>query len=161
MCRSYINSPKHLIIFTGDMSDPSFQISRKDLPTLMRKRIAFLYNSLAVWTQEYSARDTYGPAIGGWPASQSLNAAFWHKVTEAFASNDAIFQKFISLKTRGVNVSPCTGNCKTTTICNLRALRAENNCVSYLNYFRPFSMRLTYLALSGRTNSWTQLEERN
>ncbi|PPQ81932.1 hypothetical protein CVT25_013780 [Psilocybe cyanescens] len=96
--------------FISDMSDPSFQTS----PT---------------WKQEYSARATYGPAIGGWPATQSLNAAFWHKVTEAFVSNDALFQTFNSLKTRGVQVSACTGDCKTTTICNLRALRAENNCV--------------------------------
>lgn len=84
---------------------------------------------LAVWEQEYSARDTYGPAIGGWPANQSLNPAFWHQVTEAFETNDALFQQYISLKTRGVGVTPCTGTCKTTTICNLRALRAENGCV--------------------------------
>ena len=78
---------------------------------------------------EYSARDTYGPAIGGWPANQSLSPAFWHQVTEAFETNDALFQQYISLKTRGVGVTPCTGTCKTTTICNLRALRAENSCV--------------------------------
>ncbi|KAF9542904.1 sphingomyelin phosphodiesterase [Agrocybe pediades] len=95
--------------FLSDMSAPSFQIS-------------------PVWQQEYSARDTYGPAIGGWPASQSLSPAFWHKVTEAFETNDALFQEYISLKTRGVNVASCTGDCKSTTICNLRALRAENNC---------------------------------
>ncbi|KAF8954742.1 hypothetical protein BDZ97DRAFT_1927771 [Flammula alnicola] len=95
--------------FISDMSDSTFQTS----PT---------------WKMEYSARDTYGPAIGGWPATQSLGPAFWHKVTEAFVSNDVLFQQFISFKTRGVGVTPCTGSCKTTTICNLRALRAENNC---------------------------------
>ncbi|KDR79984.1 hypothetical protein GALMADRAFT_242166 [Galerina marginata CBS 339.88] len=95
--------------FLSDMSDPSFQTS-------------------PVWQLEYSARNTYGPAIGGWPAAQSLNGAFWHKVTEAFATNDTLFQLFNSFKTRGVGVSACTGDCKTTTICNLRALRAENNC---------------------------------
>lgn len=96
--------------FMGDMSNPSFQTS----PT---------------WELEYSARDTYGPAIGGWHASQSLNFAFWHRVTEAFTSNNTLFQQFNSLKTRGIGVTPCTGDCKTQTICNLRALRAENNCV--------------------------------
>ncbi|KAF5311082.1 hypothetical protein D9619_007799 [Psilocybe cf. subviscida] len=96
--------------FFSDMNDSSFRTS-------------------PVWKLEYSARNTYGPAIsGGWPASQSLSAAFWHKVTEAFEANDALFQQFVSFKTRGVAVSPCTGTCKSTTICGLRALRAENNC---------------------------------
>ncbi|KAF9530188.1 sphingomyelin phosphodiesterase [Crepidotus variabilis] len=82
----------------------------------------------ASWKQEYSARDTYGPAIGGWPASQSLTPAFWHKVTEAFVSNDPIFQKYNALKTRNYKVAACTGDCKNQTICAQRALRAENGC---------------------------------
>ncbi|KJA25536.1 hypothetical protein HYPSUDRAFT_405070 [Hypholoma sublateritium FD-334 SS-4] len=95
--------------FISDMSDASFQTA-------------------PVWKLEYSARDLYGAAIGGWSATQSLTAAFWHKVTEAFSSNDALFQQFISLKTRGFDVTACTGECKTKVICNLRALRAENSC---------------------------------
>lgn len=85
---------------------------------------------MATWKQEYSARDTYGPAIGGWPSNQSLSPTFWHEVTEAFETNDALFQQFNSFKTRGVGVVACTGDCKNTTICNLRALRTENGCVS-------------------------------
>ncbi|CAA7268234.1 unnamed protein product [Cyclocybe aegerita] len=95
--------------FVSDLADPDFQ-------------------TFPVWKQEYSARETYGPAIGGWPATQSLNPSFWHRVTDAFVSNDALFQTFNAFKTRGVNVSPCTGACKTNTVCNLRALRAENGC---------------------------------
>ncbi|KAF8879658.1 sphingomyelin phosphodiesterase [Gymnopilus junonius] len=95
--------------FLSDMTDPSFQVS-------------------PVWKQEYSARETYGPAIGGWPATEPLNAAFWHHVTEAFTTNDTLFQTFNSFKTRGLDVPSCTGSCQTTTICNLRAMRAENNC---------------------------------
>lgn len=100
------------------------------MPVYLAK-IALIAGFIATWKQEYSARATYGSAIGGWPATQSLNPAFWHKVTEVFVSNDALFQTFNSLKTRGVEVLACTGDCKTTTICNLRALRAENNCVSH------------------------------
>jgi len=92
---------------------------------------------LAVWKLEYSARDAYGPAIGGWPTTQPLNPAFWHKVTEIFVSNDSLFQKYNAFKTRGVSVPACTGDCKTTTICNLRALRAENGCVSGVILLTP------------------------
>ncbi|TFK38175.1 Metallo-dependent phosphatase-like protein [Crucibulum laeve] len=100
----------HVLI--SDLADPSFQTA----PT---------------WKVEYSARETYGAIVaGGWPATQSLNAAFWHKVTEAFVTNDVAFQEFIGFKTRGVDVEACTGDCKTTTICGLRAMRAENNCVT-------------------------------
>ncbi|KAF9479793.1 sphingomyelin phosphodiesterase [Pholiota conissans] len=113
--------------FSSDMSDPSFQTA----PT---------------WKQEYSARSTYGPAIGGWPSTQSLSPAFWHKVTEAFVSNDALFQQFNSFKTRGVGVVPCTGDCKTNTICNLRALRTESGCHTAtpgLNFKRDEDVDLT------------------
>src|SRR5258708_5446249 len=87
-------------------------------------------NSIATWKLEYSARDSYGAAIDGWPSSQSLSPAFWHKVTEVFTSNDTLFQQFVSFRTRGVAVVPCTADCKTKMICGLRALRAENGCVS-------------------------------
>ena len=53
-------------------------------------------------------------------------------VTEAFAVNDTLFQEFNALKTRLTEVIPCDSACQTTTICNLRALRAENNCVSLI-----------------------------
>ncbi|PPR02001.1 hypothetical protein CVT24_011124 [Panaeolus cyanescens] len=95
--------------FIAEMSSPSFQVSPQ-------------------WTQEYSARELYGQAIGGWPTNQPLNAAFWHSVTLAFESDDALFRQYISLKTRGVNVATCDSTCKTQTICNLRAGRVENGC---------------------------------
>lgn len=85
--------------------------------------------NLASWKVEYGARDVYGAAIGGWPATESLNPAFWHIVTEAFAKNDTIFQLYNSFKNRGFDTAVCDGDCKTETICNLRAMRAENNCV--------------------------------
>ncbi|KAF9007913.1 sphingomyelin phosphodiesterase [Cyathus striatus] len=98
-------------VFSSDIADPSFQSSPS-------------------WKQEYSARGAYGSLFpGGWPNSAPLNATFWHKVTELFESNDATFQTYLNFKTRGFNVESCTGDCKTTAICNLRAMRAENNCI--------------------------------
>lgn len=115
------------------MTDPSFQTSRKIISPIICQFEQYTCNSsTATWIPEYSARDVYGAAIGGWPSTQSLNPAFWHKVTEAFALNDTLFQQFISYKTRGFNVVPCTSGCKTDTICGLRALRAENGCVSLI-----------------------------
>ncbi|KAJ3501558.1 hypothetical protein NLJ89_g9283 [Agrocybe chaxingu] len=93
----------------SDMSDPDFQV-------------------FPVWKQEYSARSTYGPAIGGWPPHQPLSPAFWHKVTQAFEKDDTLFQKYHKLKTPGGKITPCEGDCKKETICNMRAMRAENGC---------------------------------
>jgi hypothetical protein len=87
----------------------------------------------------YSARDAYGPLVG-LPANEPLSPAFWHNVTQVFETNDAAFQDYISRKSRGFEVTACTGDCKNTTICNLRALRSENNCVcdSILPVPEPF-----------------------
>lgn len=83
---------------------------------------------LATWKVSYSARNTYGPLVDLKP-TEPLSPAFWHRVTEAFVANDTAFQQYIFFKTRGIGGQVCSGNCKTTTICDLRALRAENNCV--------------------------------
>lgn len=118
------------------MSDASFQTARKFIVIEIPKEFAQATFQLAVWKLEYSARELYGTAIGGWSSTQSLTAAFWHKVTEAFSVNDTLFQQFISLKTRGFDVTACTGDCKTKIICNLRALRAENSCVWFICIFQ-------------------------
>lgn len=98
-------------VFRGDLADPSFQITPQ-------------------WKQYYSAREVYGSALpGGWPASTPLTPAFWHKVTEAFEQDDALFQQFLEFKWRGINIETCPpGDCKETAICALRAGRSENNC---------------------------------
>jgi sphingomyelin phosphodiesterase len=68
---------------------------------------------------------------GGWPTSEALTPEFWHKVTEAFEENNADFQKYLELKSRGFNVETCApGQCKENAICALRAGRAQDNCVS-------------------------------
>ncbi|KAJ7198282.1 sphingomyelin phosphodiesterase [Mycena pura] len=80
------------------------------------------------WSLLYSARATYGPLVG-LAKTAPLAPAFWHALTAAFATNDTAFQLFNTLRTRGGAVTPCADPaCVNTTICDLRALRAENNC---------------------------------
>ncbi|EKM50588.1 uncharacterized protein PHACADRAFT_263949 [Phanerochaete carnosa HHB-10118-sp] len=81
------------------------------------------------WDLYYSARATYGPLVTPpLPASAPLDAAFWHNLTEVFAANDTAFQIFNTFISRGGDVQACDDSCKATTICDMRALRAENNC---------------------------------
>ena len=63
-------------------------------------------------------------------ASAELTPAFWHNLTTLFQTNDAVFQQFNARKSRGHDVSSCTGDCKTSSICQLRAAEAQYNCVT-------------------------------
>lgn len=123
--------------FIGDMSDPNYQITRGCSRSIIHFiwRLPFLLT--ATWELYYSARQTYGPLVDLSP-TQSLNAAFWHNVTEVFATNDTAFQLYNTFMTRGGKVIPCEGSCQSAAICDMRAMRAENNCVRYCfcyNYF--------------------------
>ncbi|KAJ6526013.1 sphingomyelin phosphodiesterase [Mycena capillaripes] len=80
------------------------------------------------WSLYYSARETYGPLVG-LARSAPLSPAFWHNLTEVFERNETAFQMYNTFISRGGAVRACDANCKNTTICDLRAFRAENNCV--------------------------------
>ncbi|KAJ7472599.1 sphingomyelin phosphodiesterase [Mycena latifolia] len=95
------------VIFTN-ASDAHFQVNPK-------------------WSLYYSARETYGPLVGLAP-SAPLSPAFWHNLTQVFETNDTAFQLYNTFMTRGGAVGACDATCKNTTICDLRAFRAENNC---------------------------------
>ncbi|TFK73540.1 sphingomyelin phosphodiesterase [Pluteus cervinus] len=94
-------------VFYTDYSDPSFQQNPQ-------------------WELLYSARSTYGPAAG-LQANETLSPSFWHRVTDAFAANDTLFQQYRTYTAR-VDPGSCDASCKANTICALRALRSENNC---------------------------------
>ncbi|KAI0309549.1 sphingomyelin phosphodiesterase [Amylostereum chailletii] len=99
-------------VYIANMSDPQFQIQ-------------------PVWTLYYSARASYGPLAGALSPTDALNASFWHKVTEAFETDDGAFQLYNARQKRGVNVDACVDDangCRTNIICDLRAARSENNC---------------------------------
>ncbi|EJD50481.1 putative acid sphingomyelinase [Auricularia subglabra TFB-10046 SS5] len=87
------------------------------------------YQTLPKFEQYYSARDSYGPLVSPpLGRTQPLSPAFWHNLTVAFENNDAAFQLYNERLSRSGLVRSCTGDCKTTTICGLRAARSENNC---------------------------------
>lgn len=77
-----------------------------------------------------------------------MDARFWHTVTEAFEKNDTAFQRYNEFMTRGAHVRPCDAACKKVAICQMRAARAENNCVrlpeSYLSVVKV-SLTLRHL----------------
>jgi len=78
---------------------------------------------LAQWKLYYSAREVFGPLVGHLHPTDSLNATFWHKLTEVFETNDNAFQLYIQHMSRGADNTICTDACKNTTICDIRALR--------------------------------------
>ncbi|GAA5939981.1 uncharacterized protein JCM15063_004362 [Sporobolomyces koalae] len=83
-----------------------------------------------VWKPYYSARASYGSYLEpSHPAEASLNATFWHRVTEVFERNETVFQLFNTRLSRGGKVEDCSGPiCKKNTICMLRSMRSESNC---------------------------------
>ncbi|EIM91610.1 acid sphingomyelinase [Stereum hirsutum FP-91666 SS1] len=104
-------------VFMANITDPTFQTSG---PT---------------WELYYSARDSYGPLVSAFTnttlsPADPLNASFWHVLTEVFASNGTAFQEWNTRKSRGGSVGSCTGSCVTNSVCDMRAARSENNCVS-------------------------------
>ncbi|KAI0702327.1 sphingomyelin phosphodiesterase [Cytidiella melzeri] len=101
-------------VYFANISDPNFHIS----PT---------------WELYYSARESYGSMLDPKPTlTEPLDASFWHRVTEVFEANDTAFQLWNTRISRGGAISPCTGDCVSVTICDMRATRSENNCVSLL-----------------------------
>jgi sphingomyelin phosphodiesterase len=89
------------------------------------------YQSKPTWQKYYSIKETYGSLLSP-PVTDSaseLTPAFWHNVTALFDSDDSVFQDYIARKSRGWDVSSCTGDCKTSEICQLRAAEAQYNCV--------------------------------
>ena len=90
------------------------------------------YQSGPVWTEYYSAKAAYGPYVTPPltdPAAE-LTPAFWHNVTEVFENDDTVFQEYYSRKSRGYLSATCTGSCKTSEICAMRAAEAQYNCAT-------------------------------
>ncbi|SPO00652.1 related to acid sphingomyelinase [Cephalotrichum gorgonifer] len=109
--RVYVVDPETFAIldaetWIADMADPNFQTT----PT---------------WTKFYSAREVYGPDH---PAGEELSPAFWHNVTEAFASSPDLLDAYLSRKSRGWEDIACDDACREQEICKLRGGRAEDNC---------------------------------
>ncbi|KAI0030554.1 sphingomyelin phosphodiesterase [Vararia minispora EC-137] len=122
---------------TPTSGNPAFKIYDIDPDTyeVMDSKVYFTnissptFQNSPTWDLYYSARAAYGPLVN--PALQptdSLNASFWHRLTEVFSTNDTAFFEYNERISRGAGVSACTGTCRTNTICDMRAARAENSC---------------------------------
>lgn len=84
------------------------------------------------WSKYYSVKEAYGPLVNP-PLTDSaseLTPAFWHNLTEVFASDQTVFNEYLARKSRGYNVGSCTGSCATNEICQLRAAQSQYNCVT-------------------------------
>jgi hypothetical protein len=73
-----------------------------------------------VFKFEYSAREAY-PI--GWPDSAPLNATYWHRVTEAMATNHSLVSKFNTFQGKTSVKSPnCTSDaCAVAKVCYMRS----------------------------------------
>jgi sphingomyelin phosphodiesterase len=126
---------------TPTSGNPSFRVYDVDIATgavldftsYYANISAPSYQSGPVWQKLYSAKQVYGAALGYTSATAELTPAFWHNVTALFETNDALFQVYDGYKNRDAGMAPgasggCTGDCKTSTICQLRAAQSQYNC---------------------------------
>ncbi|PHH91104.1 hypothetical protein CDD83_1627 [Cordyceps sp. RAO-2017] len=100
-----------VVTYRTDMEDAAFQAGPR-------------------WTKYYSAKEAYGPAVRP-PVRDprlELTPAFWHGLTEEMDRDQRLFDSYYRRKSRGWNAEPCTGQCKKTEICQLRAGRSQDNC---------------------------------
>ncbi|KAF9362054.1 Sphingomyelin phosphodiesterase [Mortierella sp. NVP85] len=84
------------------------------------------------WHLEYSARKAYGAYV---PIADNapLSASWWHNVTTVFEKNDAAFQQYWTYRGKSANLQgTCAAGstCPKDIICNLRAGKSSDNCVS-------------------------------
>ncbi|KAL8352542.1 hypothetical protein RB601_002727 [Gaeumannomyces tritici] len=83
-----------------------------------------------VWQKLYSVKEAYGPLVGLTDPRAELTPAFWHRLTEVFEADDAVFGQYRARKTRGRDApSACDAACKAAEICQMRAADARFNCV--------------------------------
>jgi len=73
-----------------------------------------------VFKFEYSAREAYSI---GWPDNAPLNATYWHRVTEAMATNHSLVSKFNTFQGKTSVKSPnCTSDaCAEAKVCYMRS----------------------------------------
>ena len=85
-----------------------------------------------MWTEYYSAKSVYGSLVTPplTDPTAELTPAFWHNVSVAFENDDVGFQEYETRKSRGFTPGNCTGSCKSSEICQMRAAEAQYNCAT-------------------------------
>ncbi|PMD54294.1 sphingomyelin phosphodiesterase [Hyaloscypha bicolor E] len=88
------------------------------------------YQSGPVWEKLYSVKEAYGSLLTPpyTDATAELTPAFWHNVTVLFENDDDVFQTWYARRGRDYSAATCTGTCKTTYLCELRASQSQYNC---------------------------------
>ncbi|KAF2814655.1 sphingomyelin phosphodiesterase [Mytilinidion resinicola] len=127
---------------TPNTGHPSFRLYTIDPATFaVLDSVTYIANMSApdfqttgpVWEKYYSAAEVYGPLVTP-PLEEGdeLSPAFWHNVTEAFERDQGAFWGYWERKKRGWEVGDCAGGegaCREREVCQVRAARAEDNCV--------------------------------
>ena len=87
------------------------------------------YQSGPTWEVLYSVKEAYGSLVNPpvTDASAELTPAFWHDLTVLFEENDDVYQTWYARRGRDYSEATCTGTCKTTSICQLRAAQSQYN----------------------------------
>lgn len=90
------------------------------------------YQSDPTWEVLYSVKEAYGSLVNPpvTEASAELTPAFWHDLTVLFEENDDVYQAWYGRRGRDYSEATCTGTCKTTSICQLRAAQSQYNCAT-------------------------------
>ena len=88
------------------------------------------YQSGPTWEKLYSVKETYGSLVDPpvTDASAELTPAFWHDLTVLFENDDDVYQAWYARRGRDYSDATCTGDCKTASICQLRAAQSQYNC---------------------------------
>jgi len=88
------------------------------------------YQSGPVWEKLYSVKETYGPYTTPplTDSSKELTPKFFHDLTTLFESNDGIYQEWFARRGRDHSTATCTGDCKTLSLCGMRASQSQYNC---------------------------------
>ncbi|KUJ07393.1 calcineurin-like phosphoesterase [Mollisia scopiformis] len=88
------------------------------------------YQSGPTWEKLYSVKEAYGSLLTPpvTDAAAELTPEFWHNVTVLFEDDDDVYQAWYARRTRDYSDATCTGTCKNTSICELRASQSQYNC---------------------------------
>lgn len=87
------------------------------------------YQSGPVWEKLYSVKEAYGSLLTPpfTDTAAELTPEFWHNLTVLFEDDDTVYQEWYARRTRDHSYATCTGDCKTTSICELRASQSQYN----------------------------------
>ncbi|KAJ3300213.1 hypothetical protein HDU76_006143 [Blyttiomyces sp. JEL0837] len=82
-----------------------------------------------VWELEYTAKSAYVNAVAKSGNSGWLSPSFWHWVSVDVENDAKVFDTYrrFSMKSSGLE-GECSGSCKGSLVCGLRAGKSELNC---------------------------------